>query len=137
MGKISIALDEQADVTTRLGARELPRIHGAIDLDAVRFAYGRDDVLKGIELHVPGGGCIALVGQSGGGKSTLAKLVARFYDPTAGVVRVDGVDLHEYDLATYRRQLGVVLQDPFLFTGTVADNIRFARPEASDDDVSE
>ena len=113
----------------------MARAEGAIDLDDVRFAYGRDDVLKGIDLHVPAGGCIALVGQSGGGKSTLAKLIARFYDPTAGTVRVDGHDLRDIDLRSYRRQLGVVLQDPFLFSGTLTDNIRFASPEATDADV--
>jgi ABC-type multidrug transport system fused ATPase/permease subunit len=80
---------------------------------------------------------VALVGESGGGKSTLAKLVARFYDPTAGSVRVDGIDLRELDVHAYRRQLGVVLQDPFLFSGTIADNIRFARPEATDEQVAE
>jgi ABC-type multidrug transport system fused ATPase/permease subunit len=94
-------------------------------------------VLHGIDLVIPAGTCTALIGESGGGKSTLAKLVARFYDPTGGTVRVDGVDLREYDLNAYRRQLGVVLQDPFLFTGTIADNIRFAQPGASDDDVRE
>ena len=85
-------------------------------------------MLHGIDLHVPAGGCVALVGKSGGGKSTLAKLVGRFYDPGEGAVRVDGNDLREIDLAHYRRQLGVVLQDPFLFAGTIADNIRFAAP---------
>jgi ATP-binding cassette subfamily B protein len=86
---------------------------------------------------VPPGGCIALVGQTGGGKSTLAKLIARFYDPRAGAVAVDGTDLRDVRLNSYRRQLGVVLQDPFLFSGTIADNLRFARPDASDDEVRE
>ena len=85
-------------------------------------------MLHGIELDVPAGGCIALVGESGGGKSTLAKLVGRFYDPREGTIRVDGIDLRELELRRYRRQLGVVLQDPFLFSGTIADNIRFAPP---------
>jgi ABC-type multidrug transport system fused ATPase/permease subunit len=90
-----------------------------------------------ISIHVPPGGCIALVGQTGGGKSTLAKLIARFYDPRTGSVSVDGTDLRVVRLGSYRRQLGVVLQDPFLFSGTIADNVRFGRPEASDDDVRE
>jgi len=94
-------------------------------------------VLHGITVDVPAGGCLALVGQSGGGKSTLAKLIARFYDPTVGAVLVDEVDLREVQLRTYRRQLGVVLQDPFLFSGTIADNIRFARPDATDEQVRE
>src|SRR6202008_703519 len=92
-------------------------------------------VLHGIDVTVAAGGCLALVGQSGGGKSTLAKLIARFYDPAEGAVRVDGEDLREIQLRSFRRQLGVVLQDPFLFSGTIADNIRFANPEATDDQV--
>src|SRR5207344_636525 len=110
---------------------------GAIDLDAVRFAYGEADVLHDISIHVPAGGCIALVGLTGGGKSTLAKLIARFYDPRTGIVSVDGTDLRDVRLGSYRRQLGVVLQDPFLFSGTIADNIRFARPDATDAEVRE
>ena len=94
-------------------------------------------MLHGIDLVVPAGGCTALVGESGGGKSTLAKLVARFYDPLEGAIRADGMDLRELDLRAYRRQLGVVLQDPFLFSGTIADNIRFARPDATDAEVAE
>jgi ATP-binding cassette subfamily B protein len=90
-----------------------------------------------IKLLIPAGGCTALVGESGGGKSTLAKLVARFYDPTHGSLRVDGVGLRELDLHAYRRHLGVVLQDPFPLSGTIADNIRFARPDASDEQVTE
>jgi ABC-type multidrug transport system fused ATPase/permease subunit len=135
MVKITSVLDEQPDIADRPGVRPLGRIEGRIDLDHITFAYGESDVLHGIDIHVPPGGCIALVGQSGGGKSTLAKLVARFYDPATGAVRVDGVDLRDVELRSYRRQLGVVLQDPFLFSGTIADNIRFARPDASDDDV--
>ncbi len=92
-------------------------------------------MLHGVEIAVPAGGCIALVGESGGGKSTLAKLIARFYDPDDGAVRVDGTDVREVELGSYRRQLGVVLQDPFLFSGTIADNIRFAKPDASDEEV--
>ena len=84
-------------------------------------------MLHGVDIHVPAGGCLALVGESGGGKSTLARLVGRFYDPDEGAVRVDGVDLRGVKLRSYRRQLGVVLQDPFLFSGTIASNIRFAQ----------
>jgi ATP-binding cassette subfamily B multidrug efflux pump len=92
-------------------------------------------VIKGITFDVAPGGCIALVGESGGGKSTTAKLIARFYDPRSGAVRVDGTDLRHVKLRSYRRQLGVVLQDPFLFSGTIAENIRFGRPDATDDEV--
>jgi len=137
MVKIGAVLDAEPDIGSPPQPRAPSRLAGEIAFDDVRFAYGTKEVLHGIDLVVPAGACTALVGESGGGKSTLAKLVARFYDPTHGAVRVDGVDLREYDLVGYRRRLGVVLQDPFLFTGTVADNIRFARPDASDDDVSE
>jgi ABC-type multidrug transport system fused ATPase/permease subunit len=137
MIKVSSVLDTEADVRNPADPREPGRLRGEIELDDVHFAYGSNEVLHGISLTVPAGGCVALVGESGGGKSTLAKLVARFYDPTGGAVRVDGIDLRELDLHAYRRQLGVVLQDPFLFSGTIADNIRFARPEASDEQVAE
>jgi ATP-binding cassette subfamily B protein len=136
MEKIASVLDEEPEI------RDLPKaqkiaIEGDLEFDHVTFAYGRDPVLHSIDLHIPVGGCLALVGESGGGKSTTAKIVGRFYDPDEGVVRVDGHDLRSLDLRNYRRQLGVVLQDPFLFSGTIADNIRFARPDASDEDVAD
>jgi ATP-binding cassette subfamily B protein len=135
MGKISTVLDAEQDITDRPGARDLQRIDGRLELDRVVFAYGDEPVLHGLELDIASGGCIALVGESGGGKSTTAKLVARFYDPDEGAIRVDGIDLRDIRLRSYRRQLGVVLQDPFLFSGTIADNIRFARPEATDEEI--
>ena len=137
MVKISTVLDTEPGIASRPDATTLATIDGRIDIDAVTFAYGATPVLRDVDLHVPAGGCVALVGESGGGKSTTAKLIARFYDPGAGVVRVDGVDLRDVDLGAYRRQLGVVLQDPFLFSGTIASNIRFAQPEATDDAVRE
>ncbi len=137
MVKIAGILDTETDIASKPGAEPMPRIDGRIDLDGVTFAYGEEPVLHALDVHVPAGGCLALVGESGGGKSTTAKLIARFYDPADGVVRVDGHDLREVDLASYRRQLGVVLQDPFLFSGTIADNIRFARPDATDAEVEE
>jgi len=135
MEKISTVLDVEPEIVDRPHARRIERIEGRIDFDHVVFAYGDEPVLHGIDLHVPAGGCIALVGESGGGKSTMAKLLGRFYDPGDGAVRVDGIDLRELELGSYRRQLGVVLQDPFLFSGTLADNIRFGRPEATDEEV--
>ena len=137
MIKISSLLDAEPEIRDRPGARRLGRIGGEIELEGVRFAYGAEDVLHRIDLTIPAGGCVAMVGVSGGGKSTLAKLVARFYDPDQGAVLVDGQDLREVELRSYRRQLGVVLQDPFLFSGTIADNIRFARPDATDEQVRE
>ncbi|MDX6513714.1 MAG: ATP-binding cassette, subfamily bacterial, partial [Gaiellaceae bacterium] len=128
-------LDAEPEIRDRDDARRLPRIDGRLELEGVRFAYGDEEVLRGIDIDLPPGGCLALVGESGGGKSTLAKLVARFYDPATGAVRVDGVDLRGVELRSYRRQLGVVLQDPFLFAGTIADNVRFARPDATDEQV--
>ncbi|MGH2913994.1 MAG: ABC transporter ATP-binding protein [Solirubrobacteraceae bacterium] len=132
MTKIETVLHERSEIQSRAGARELTRLDGALTFERVRFAYGANEVLHGIDLQVPAGSCFAIVGESGGGKSTLAKLTARFYDPASGAVRVDGVDLRELDLRAYRRRLGVVLQDPFLFSGTIADNVRFAAPGASD-----
>jgi len=137
MVKITSVLDTEPEIKDRPGARRIGRIDGDIELDGITFAYGRENVLHRTDLHVAPGGCIAMVGESGGGKSTLAKLVARFYDPKSGAVRIDGQDLRELELRSYRRQLGVVLQDPFLFAGTIADNIRFARPEATDKQVRE
>jgi ABC-type multidrug transport system fused ATPase/permease subunit len=135
MIKISSVLDAEPEIQDADGARRLPRIVGDIELDRVVFAYGREPVLHSVEIRVPAGGVVALVGESGGGKSTLAKLIARFYDPAEGAVRVDGIDLREVELRSFRRQLGVVLQDPFLFSGTIADNIRFAKPDATDAEV--
>ncbi len=135
MGKISTVLDQERDISDRDGAAPIGRIEGHLELDRVVFAYGATEVLHGVSIDVPAGGCIALVGESGGGKSTTAKLVARFYDPREGAIRVDGVDLRDVQLRSYRRQLGVVLQDPFLFSGTIADNVRFGRPEATEEEV--
>jgi len=137
MEKISSVLDTEPEIRDAPGAERLPRIDGDLRFDRVTFSYGREPVLHAIDIHIPPGGCLALVGESGGGKSTTAKLVGRFYDPDDGAVRVDGHDLRDVELRAYRRQLGVVLQDPFLFAGTIADNIRFAQPAATDEQVAE
>ncbi|HET7568115.1 MAG TPA: ABC transporter ATP-binding protein [Gaiellaceae bacterium] len=137
MVKIATILDEEPEIRDRVRATPLARVEGDLDLDSVVFAYGAEPVLHGVSFHVPAGGCLALVGESGGGKSTLARLVGRFYDPDEGSVRVDGTDLRDVALRSYRRQLGVVLQDPFLFSGTIASNIRFAKPDATDEEVAE
>jgi ATP-binding cassette subfamily B protein len=135
MVKIAAILEEEPEIRDRRGADPLPRIVGDLEIDDVVFAYGREPILNGVSFHVPPGGCLALVGESGGGKSTLARLIGRFYDPDEGAVRVDGHDLRDVRLGSYRRQLGVVLQDPFLFSGTIASNIRFAKPDATDAEV--
>jgi ATP-binding cassette subfamily B protein len=136
MAKVSLVLDEQPDIRSPDRPRPIERLDGELTFARVHFAYGDREVLHGIELTIPPGACYAIVGESGGGKSTLAKLAARLYDPTRGAVLVDGIDLRELDLHRYRQQLGVVLQDPFLFSGTIAENLRFAKPQASDDEVS-
>jgi ATP-binding cassette subfamily B protein len=118
-------------------ARPVPRLRGRIELRDVRFAYegAQREAVRGVNLTVEPGETVALVGQTGAGKSTLVKLVARFYDVTGGAVLVDGVDVRDYDLAGYRHMLGVVPQEPYLFSGTVADSIAYGRPDASDAEV--
>ena len=135
MVKITSILDEEPHIRDRAGAAPLPRLEGDLDIDSIVFAYGKDPVLRGISFHIAPGGCFALVGESGHGKSTLARLIGRHYDPDQGAVRVDGHDLRDVQIRSYRRQLGVVLQDPFLFSGTIASNIRFAKPDATDEEV--
>ena len=135
MDKIKGVLDAEAELPHTAGAETPARISGHLALQGVSFAYGKEPVLRSIDLEIAPGQVLAVVGGSGGGKSTLARLVARFYDPQQGTVTIDGIDLRSLDLAGYRRQLGVVLQDPFLFAGTIADNLRFAAPEASDEEV--
>jgi ATP-binding cassette subfamily B protein len=112
------------------------RLRGRIELRDVDFCYGSDgNALSGITLSIEPGETVALVGQTGAGKSTLVKLIARFYDATGGQVLVDGTDVREYDLASYRHQLGIVPQESYLFAGTVRDSIAYARPDASDAEV--
>jgi ATP-binding cassette subfamily B protein len=135
MVKIASILDEEPDIQDRPGAKPLPRLEGDLEIDSLVFAYGKDPVLHGVSFHLEPGACFALVGESGHGKSTLARLIGRHYDPDEGAVRVDGHDLRDVELRSYRRQLGVVLQDPFLFSGTIASNIRFAKPDATDEEV--
>ncbi|MFE0461678.1 ABC transporter ATP-binding protein [Kitasatospora sp. NPDC058965] len=116
------------------------RLRGEIHFDRVDFAYngggeGSPDVLTGIDLRIPAGQTVALVGETGAGKSTLVKLVARFYDATGGAVRIDGTDITRFDLADYRHRLGVVPQEAYLFAGTVREAIAYGRPGASDAEV--
>jgi ABC-type multidrug transport system fused ATPase/permease subunit len=131
LDKIFELLDEEPDLRDRPGAVELDRIRGEIDFEHVTFAYGDGDpALVDVDLHVPPGQTVALVGATGAGKSTFAKLVARFYDPTEGVVLVDGHDLHDVAARSLRAQMGIVPQEAFLFSGTIGDNIAFGRPGA-------
>jgi len=136
LDKIMGILDEQPQVTDRPGARELAQIAGHVRFDNVRFTYGRgDEVLHGIDLDVLAGTTVALVGHTGAGKSTIAKLLARFYEPTHGRITIDDVDLNDVTQASLRRQLGVVPQEGFLFAGTVAENIAFGKPDAAPDEI--
>jgi ABC-type multidrug transport system fused ATPase/permease subunit len=136
LDKIFELLDEQPDIVDRPDAVELPRVRGEIDFEDVRFSYdGEQPALSDVSLHVPPGQTVALVGATGAGKSTLAKLVARFYDPDGGRVLVDGHDLRDVTERSLRSQLGIVPQEGFLFSGTIRDNIAFGRPDAGDDEV--
>jgi ABC-type multidrug transport system fused ATPase/permease subunit len=137
LDKIMDVIDEEPEVRDRRGARELPQIRGDVRFDGVRFGYGTGpDVLHGIDLDVPAGTTVALVGHTGAGKSTIAKLLARFYDPREGAITIDGIDLRDVTQASLRRQLGVVPQEGFLFAGTVRDNIAFGRPDATPEQVA-
>jgi ABC-type multidrug transport system fused ATPase/permease subunit len=136
LDKIVGVLDQEPEVQDRQGATELPRIAGHVRFEGVRFTYGRgDEVLHGLDLDVPAGTTVALVGHTGAGKSTIAKLLARFYEPTAGRITIDGVDLNDATQASLRRQLGVVPQEGFLFAGTVAENIAFGKPGAHAEEI--
>jgi ATP-binding cassette subfamily B protein len=136
LDKIMGVLDEQPQVVDRPGSHELARIGGHVRFEGVRFTYGRgDEVLHGIDLDVPAGTTVALVGHTGAGKSTIAKLLARFYEPTHGRITIDGVDLNDVTQDSLRRQLGVVPQEGFLFAGTVAENIAFGKPDAPSDEI--
>ncbi|NOX63841.1 MAG: ABC transporter ATP-binding protein [Chloroflexi bacterium] len=129
-------LDEEPDITEKPNAIEMPPIEGRVEFDHVHAAYNPDEpVLKDINLVAEPGQTIAIVGPTGAGKTTLVNLIPRFYDVTGGAVRIDGVDVRDVKLASLRRQIGIVLQDTFLFSDTVMNNIRFGRPEASDEEV--
>jgi len=136
--KLQDLLENAPSVLESPTATELPPIEGEIRFDHVTFAYNPGAVvLDNIDLTIHPGETVAFVGATGAGKSTMAKLITRFYDPTGGRVLIDGHDLRDVTLASLRRQLGVVPQEPFLFAGTIRDNISFARPGAPDDQVWE
>lgn len=132
MRKISAVLAEEPSVVSRPGASLAENLRGEITFENVCFRYpgAKRDALHEVNLHIPEGQHVALVGETGAGKSTLIKLVARFYDPTSGRVLVDGRDLRDIDLASYRARLGYVPQEPFLFTASIRENIAFGRPDA-------
>ena len=136
LDKIMDVMDEEPEVEDSPGARELGRIEGHVRLEELRFGYGDGpEVLHGIDLDVPAGTTVALVGHTGAGKSTIAKLLARFYDPREGRITVDGTDLRNVTQESLRRQLGIVPQEGFLFAGSVRDNIAFGRPDATNEQI--
>jgi ATP-binding cassette subfamily B protein len=136
LDKIVDVLDRNPEVVDRAGAEELPHVEGNVSFDDVRFGYGDGpEVLHGLELDVRAGTTVALVGHTGAGKSTIAKLLARFYDPREGRITIDGHDLRDVTQASLRRQLGIVPQEGFLFAGTVSENIAFGRPGARPEEI--
>ncbi|MGW9078197.1 ABC transporter ATP-binding protein [Streptomyces kronopolitis] len=137
LGRIQELLREPTTTPVAERPREVPALRGDITFDDVHFHYGGGDApaLAGVDLTIPAGQTVAFVGETGAGKSTLVKLVARFYDPSGGAVRIDGTDLRELDLTGYRRRLGVVPQESYLFAGTVRDAIAYGRPDATDAQV--
>jgi ABC-type multidrug transport system fused ATPase/permease subunit len=141
LDKIIGVLDEVPEVLDHPGAEPLPHIHGDVRFEDVHFSYGLrggelgEEVLHGIDLDVPAGTTVALVGHTGAGKSTIAKLIARFYEPTSGRITIDGRDLNDVTQDSLRQQLGIVPQEGFLFAGTVAENIAFGKPGARPEEI--
>jgi ATP-binding cassette subfamily B protein len=136
LGRIQELLQEPTSTKSADEPREVLSLRGEIVFEDVHFAYGDDEeALGGVDLRIPAGQTVAFVGETGAGKSTLVKLVARFYDPTGGRVTADGTDLRALDLTSYRHRLGVVPQEAYLFQGTVRDAIAYGRPDATDAEV--
>lgn len=135
--KIFRLMDTPIEIQDADGAIDLPRIEGRVQFENVNFWYerGGEQILKNINLDVPAGSTVAFVGHTGAGKSTMIKLIMRFYDATEGHICIDGHDVTTVTQDSLRRQMGVVLQETHLFTGTVMDNIRYGRLDATDDDV--
>ena len=136
LDKIIDVLEEEPDVLDSADAQPLPHVEGEVRFEDVRFGYGDGpEVLHGLDLDVPPGTTVALVGHTGAGKSTIAKLLARFYDPRAGRITIDGHDLRDVEQESLRMQLGIVPQEGFLFAGSISENIAFARPGSTGAEV--
>jgi ATP-binding cassette subfamily B protein len=124
-------LDHVSNVPDAQNPVHIDRVEGRIELRDVGFRYGNRAVIRGVDLTIEPGEMIGLVGHSGSGKSTLVNLICRFYDVSDGSIRVDGVDIRSFPISAYRRNIGLVLQEPFLFFGTIADNIAYGRPDST------
>src|SRR5204863_2805007 len=127
-------LDKPPDVAERPGARALARAGGAVAFRDLAFAFDRP-ILRDVTFDVEAGANVGIMGATGAGKTTLVSLLMRFYDPTAGQILLDGVDLREYRLGDLRNQFAIVLQDPVLFSSSVSENIAYARPGASEREI--
>ena len=132
-------MDEAIEIHDEPGSSELKDVNGEVELDQVSFTYDDDGqgVLEDVSLNIPAGQSLALVGPSGGGKSTLCSLIPRFYDPDKGAIRIDGKDVRSLTLKSLRKNIGIVQQDVYLFDGTIAENIRYGKPDATDEEVLE
>jgi ATP-binding cassette, subfamily B, bacterial len=139
LAKLAGLLDQRAHVVDSDGALDLDNVDGAAGVDAVTFRYrdGLPDALANVSLDIAAGEVLALVGPTGAGKSSIAKLLLRFYDPTTGRITLDGQDLRDVRLGSLRLKTSMVPQEAFLFRGTIRDNIRFGRPDATDEDVEQ
>ncbi|HEX8259986.1 MAG TPA: ABC transporter ATP-binding protein [Rubrobacteraceae bacterium] len=133
--KVFAVLDTESDRADSPDAKDLGALSGDVEFDRVSFAYGKDVVLDDVSFRIKPGETLAIVGETGAGKSTVVKLLSRFYDPTRGKVSIDGQDLRDVRGSSLRQHMGVVLQDTFLFTGAIKDNIRYGRSDATDEEI--
>ena len=128
-------LDHVSSVPEPVNPKPMPKIEGRIQIEDIGFRYGNRAVIRGLSLDIAPGEMIGLVGQSGSGKSTMVNLICRFYDVSEGAIRIDGTDIRDLRVSDYRQHIGLVLQEPFLFFGTIADNIAYGKPQATRSEI--